>query len=190
MIFAEISRAILNLNPMKNLIILACALLSCSAYAQDESNHYSVFNSRKFPKEFFISTNSGVFNTPVGLKIGFVSNPGLYFGFRHGIGEVYNSDSDLTTNATPLYSVTAGINKPLIVHGDFKLIAQLGIGYGRWWGYRWERWTKSGYELEGGLMIQKKNFLFNITGNFLDGDRTYPTGDLCLGVGYTLNKCD
>ena len=175
---------------MKYLTVVACVLLSVSANAQDEGTNYSVFNPRNFAKEFFISTNSGVLNTRVGLKIGFISHPGLYVGFRHGIGKVYNSDSDLTTNGTNLYSITTGINKPLIIKGDFKLIAQLGIGYGQWWRFRWERWTKSGYELEGGLMIQKKNFLFNVTGNFLDGNRTYPTGDICLGIGYTVTSCN
>ena len=174
---------------MKYLTLLACVLLSITANGQDESTNYSIFNPKKFKKEFFISTNSGVFNTPIGLKVGFISHPGFYVGFRHGIGKVYNSDSDLTTNATNLYSVTTGINKPLIINGNFKLIAQLGVGYGQWWDFRWERWTKSGYELEGGFMIQKKNFLFNITGNLLDGDRTYPTGDLCLGIGYSLTSC-
>lgn len=174
---------------MKYLTLSACVMLCLTAYGQDESTNYSVFNARNFKKEFFIATNSGVLNTPVGLKIGYISFPGIYVGFRHGIGKVYNSDSNFATNATNLYSITAGINRPLIIKGDFKLVAQVGVGYGQWWGYRWERWTKSGYELEGGLMIQKKNFLFNISGNFLDGLRTYPTGDLCVGIGYTLNNC-
>ena len=175
---------------MKPLTLLACVLLSISTYGQDESTDYTIFNPKNYQKEFFISTNSGVLNTPVGLKIGFISHPGVYLGFRHGIGKIYNSDSNLATNATNLYSITAGINKPLIIKGDFKLIAQFGAGYGQWWDFRWERWTKSGYELEGGLMIQKKNFLFNITGNFLNGNRTYPTGDLCLGIGYALPGCN
>jgi hypothetical protein len=174
---------------MKQLTLSAFVLLSFTMYGQTESADYSIFNPKKYKKEYFIATNSGVLNTPVGLKIGFISHPGLYVGFRHGIGEVYNSDSDFTTNGTNLYSITAGINKPLIIKGDFKLIAQLGAGYGQWWAFRWERWTRSGYELEAGLMIQKNNFLFNITGNFLDGGRTYPTGDLCLGIGYSLNNC-
>jgi hypothetical protein len=174
---------------MKHLTV-AFVFLSIATYGQVESANYSIFNPRKFKKEYFISTNSGILNTPVGLKIGFISHPGVYVGFRHGIGKVYNSDSDLTTNATNLYSLTAGINKPLVIKGNFKLIAQLGAGYGQWWDYRWERWTKSGFELEGGLMIQKKEFIFNMTGNILTGDRTYPTGDLCLGIGYTLSDCD
>ena len=174
---------------MKYLILLTCALLSFASYGQQETSDYSIFNPRKFKKEFFIATNSGVLNTPVGLKIGFISHPGLYVGFRHGIGKVYNSDSDLTTNATHLYSITAGINKPLIIKGDFKLVAQLGVGYGEWWGFRWERWTKSGYEIEAGLMIEKKRFLFNFTGNLLNGTRAYSAGDLCVGIGYNLRSC-
>ena len=174
---------------MKTLTLLACILLSVYAYGQDESPNYTVFNPKKLKKEYFISTNSGILNTPVGLKIGYISHPGLYLGFRHGIGKVYNSDSDRTTNGTNLFSITVGINKPLIIKDDFKLVAQLGAGYGQWWAFRWERWTKSGYEIEAGLMIQKRSFLFNITGNLLNGDRTYATGDISLGIGYVLPNC-
>ena len=169
---------------MKCVVSLTFLILSIATYGQDES-----MNTKNHQKEFFIATNSGVLNTPIGLKVGFIANPGVYVGVRHGIGEVYNSDSDLTTNAVNLYSITGGINRPFFTKGDFKLIGQLGIGYGQWWDYRWERWTNSGVEVEGGLMIQKGNFLFNITGNYLTGDRTYATGDLCLGIGYTLNNC-
>jgi hypothetical protein len=175
---------------MKHRILFACLFLPIIAFSQERKADYTIFNPKNYKKEFFIATNSGVLNTPIGLKIGFISFPGIYAGFRHGIGKVYNSDSDRSTNATHLYSFTAGINRPLIIKNDFKLIAQFGGGYGQWWGYRWERWTKSGYEIEGGLMIQKKNFLFNITGNVLQGNRTYATGDLCVGIGYTLNNCN
>src|SRR6187401_3020132 len=121
---------------MKHTILPAFLLLSIVAYGQNESSNYnySVF-PKNFKKEFFISTNSGVLATPIGLKIGFIANPGVYVGFRHGIGKVYNSDSDLTTNAVNLYSVTAGLNKPLIMKGNFKLVAQVGVGYGQWWDF-------------------------------------------------------
>jgi hypothetical protein len=175
---------------MKRLLMLVILTTSFALKAQENPNiNYSVFNPNNMKKEFFITTNSGVLSSPIGLKIGYLSNPGLYVGFRHGIGKVYNSDSDFTTNATSLFSITAGLNKPLIIKNDFKLIAQFGVGYGQWFKFRWERWVKSGYELEAGLMVQKKNFLFNITGNFLDNSRTYPVGDLCVGIGYTLNNC-
>jgi hypothetical protein len=151
---------------MKNSITIIFLLMVLTATCQTEvDNNYSIFN----PKN--------------------LSNPGLYVGFRHGIGKVYNSDSDFTTNATSLFSITAGINKPLIIKNDFKLMAQLGVGYGEWFKFRWERWVKSGYEIEVGLMIQKKNFLFHASGNFLDNSRMYPVGDLTLGIGYTLNTC-
>jgi hypothetical protein len=39
-------------------------------------------------------------------------------------------------------------------------------------------------------MLQKKNFLFNVTGNFLNGIKTYPTGDICVGVGFVMNNCE
>lgn len=174
---------------MKNLLLPICFVMSTTLFAQVDEVNYSVFNPTKMKKEFFITTNSGVLNTPVGLKIGFLSKPGLYVGFRHGIGKVYHSDSDFTTSMTNLFSATTGINLPLLIKGNFKLFAQAGAGYGQWWDYRWERWTKSGYELEGGVMVQKGNFLLNITGNVLNGDRTYATGDLCVGLGFVMNNC-
>jgi hypothetical protein len=137
-------------------------------------------------KQFFISSNSGVFNTPIGIKMGYTCNPGLYLGFRKGKGKIYNSDSDLKTVNSNLYSIVGGINKPLFIRGDFKLFAQLGLGYGQWWDYRWERWTKSGYEIECGLLIQKNKLLINLTGNLLNGHYAYSTGDLCLGLGYAF----
>jgi hypothetical protein len=175
---------------MKNLVTLTFILMYLTATCQtEEDKDYSIFNPKNMKREYFITTNSGVLSTPIGLKIGYISNPGLYIGFRHGIGKVYNSDSDFTTNATSLFSITAGINKPLIIKNDFKLMAQLGVGYGEWFKFRWERWVKSGYEIEAGLMIQKKNFLFQASGNFLDNSRMYPVGDLTIGIGYTLNNC-
>jgi hypothetical protein len=175
---------------MKTSVILILMIIPVALQAQQETNiNYSVFNPKHMKKEFFISTNSGVFATPIGLKVGFLSNPGIYVGFRHGIGKVYNSDTDFTTNATNLFSITAGLNKPLIIKNDFKLVAQVGVGYGKWFKYRWERWVKAGYEIEAGLLVQKKNFLFSITGNLLDATRAYPKGDLCVGIGYTLNNC-
>jgi len=175
---------------MKTLILLVCLVVSTTLFAQEEKTDYTIFNPNKVKKEFFITTNSGVLNTPVGLKIGFVGNPGLYLGVRHGIGEVYHSDSDLTTTNTNLFSFTVGTNFPLIKKNDFKLIGQVGAGYGEWWDFRWERWTTSGAEFEGGLMLQKKNFLFNISGNVLVGSKTYATGDLCVGVGFIMNNCE
>jgi hypothetical protein len=175
---------------VKNFFLLIGFVFPGIVWAQENKVNYSVFNPTHMKKEFFITTNSGVLNTPVGLKIGFLCNPGLYVGFRHGIGKVYHSDSDRTTTMTHLFSATSGMNLPLIMKNDFKLVAQVGAGYGKWWSYRWERWTSSGVEFEGGLMVQKKNFLFNITGNLLAGSKTYPTGDLCAGVGFIMNRCE
>jgi hypothetical protein len=174
---------------MKNLLPLFLLVISTSLSAQEERANYTVFNPTKMPKDFFIVTNSGVLNTPIGLKVGFLSNPGLYIGLRHGLGEVYHSDTDLTTSGTNLVSITGGLSFPLLIKNDFSLIAQVGAGYGQWWRYRWERWIDSGYEIEAGLLIRKKNFLFNITGNMLDNVKTYPTGDICVGVGFVMNNC-
>ena len=63
---------------------------------------------------------------------------------------------------------------------------QLGVGYGKWWdeivGYR----DDGGYEFEAGLMLKMRHWVFNMTGNYLNGSKTYAAGDLCLGVGYAF----
>ena len=53
---------------MKHLTLLGCVLLCITAYSQDQSANYSIFNPKHFKKEFFIATNSGVLNTPIGLN--------------------------------------------------------------------------------------------------------------------------
>jgi len=171
---------------MRNTLIIFGVLVTLIVKGQ--STDYSVFNPTHMKKEFYLSTNSGVLRTPIGLKLGYICNPGLYLGLRYGQGKIYNSDSDFKTISSNLFSVMGGLDKPLIIKNDFKLIAQLGIGYGQWWSYRWERWTKSGYEIEGGLMIQKNRFLINLTGNVLNGNKTYATGDFCIGIGYVFKS--
>jgi hypothetical protein len=175
---------------MRNFALVICILIASTLKGQSQNENYSIFNPTHMKKEFFMSTNSGVLNTPYGLKVGYLCNPGIYLGFRYGKGEIYNSETDFKTVSSDLYSATVGINKALIIKKDFKLVAQLGMGYGQWWDYRWESWTKSGYEIEAGLMIQKKRFLLNMTGNLLNGTKTYATGDFCLGIGYVFKTHD
>ncbi len=172
---------------LKLVLYLIIAVLSHSALGQENQNvEYSVFNPKNMNKEYFVTTNSGILKTPYGIKVGYICNPGIYLGFRYGKGEVYNSDSDGKTVSSNLYSIVGGLTKPLVIKNDFSLVAQLGVGYGQWWDYRWERWTKSGVEIEAGLLLKKKHFLFNITGNVLNGSKTYATGDLSLGFGYVF----
>ncbi len=173
---------------MRNYLVFLGLIVSLTLKGQNTSKDYTIFNPTQMKKEFFITSNSGTLNTPIGIKIGYISNPGLYLGFRYGKGKVYNSDSNLETVSSNLYSIVGGVTKPLIIKNDFKLIAQLGLGYGQWWDYRWERWTKSGYEIEAGLMVQKRRFLLNLTGNLLNGNKTYATGDFCIGVGYVFKN--
>lgn len=109
---------------MRNYLIFFGLIVSLTLKGQNTSKDYTIFNPTHMKKEFFITTNSGVLNTPIGIKIGYVSNPGLYLGFRYGKGKIYNSDSNLETISSNLYSIVGGITKPLIIKNDFKLIAQ------------------------------------------------------------------
>lgn len=175
---------------IKLIFALAIIFFPQINFAQENTDiEYSVFNPKNMPKQYFISTNSGVLKTPVGIKIGYISNPGIYLGFRYGKGEEWQYEDEtisVVTTPTDLFSIVAGLTKPLIIKNDFSLVAQFGLGYGEWWDSRRESWTKSGFEIEGGLMMKKKHFLFNLTANVLNGDKTYATGDLSLGVGYAF----
>jgi hypothetical protein len=154
-------------------------------YAQENSNvEYSIFNPTNMPKQYFVSSNSGILTTPLGVKIGYISNPGIYLGFRYGIGEEWDYGKD--NKSTNLISIVGGLTKPLIIKNDFSLVAQLGVGYGEWWDLRRTGWTTSGYEIEAGFIIKKKHLLFNLTSNLLNGHNTYATGDICLGIGYVF----
>ncbi len=170
---------------LKLAVFITVIILSQNVLGQEKQNvEYSVFNPNDMDKEYFISTNSGILKTPYGIKIGYICNPGIYLGFRYGKGEEWEYGEE--TKSTNLYSIVAGLTKPLIIKNDFSLVAQLGLGYGQWWDSRRVSWTKSGIELEGGLMMKKKHFMFNLTGNVLNGDRAYATGDLCFGIGYVF----
>ncbi len=170
---------------LKIAVFFTVAFLTTNVLGQKTREiEYSVFNPSNMDKEYFISTNSGILKTPYGIKIGYISNPGIYMGFRYGKGKEWEYGQE--SKSTNLYSIVVGLTKPLIIKNDFSLVAELGLGYGQWWDDRRVSWTKSGIELEGGLMMKKKHFLLSLTGNWLNGGRTYSTGDLCLGVGYVF----
>ena len=160
-------------------------ILSHNVSGQENKDvEYSVFNPNNMEKEYFISTNSGILKTPYGIKIGYICNPGLYLGFRYGVGEEWEYGEE--SKDTNLFSIVGGITKPLIIKNNFSLSAQLGAGYGQWWDSRRVGWTTSGVELEGGLLMKQKHLLVNVTGNWLNGSKTYSTGDCCIGIGYVF----
>jgi hypothetical protein len=172
---------------MKRIVlILNLGYISIVGFAQDAqrySANYSLFNCHDCNNKYFVSTNSGILNTPVGLRIGFLCKTGAYIGSRFGKGEIYSVETDITKKTT-LYSVTAGLIKPVLIHNKFSIHAFLGGGYGQWWDYRWLNWTKGGGEIEGGLMISYKKVMLNLSANILMGEKTYATGDATVGLGY------
>jgi len=176
---------------MMKYIILAILLLSeILIFAQDnnkiqaQEEVYNVFSCGQFKKHFFITTNSGILSTPLGIKIGYGCKTGFYIGTRLGTGEIYHSDSDYTTSKKTTFSITGGLTRALIINKKFSLSFQLGGGYGTWWDFRWERWTSEGYEIEAGFLISYNHIITTITFNILDGYKAYATHDLSLGVGY------
>ncbi len=155
-----------------------------SQESKDNSNSYNIFSCKDCDNKYFIATNSGIKNTPIGIRIGFLCRTGAYIGTRLGKGELYHSDSDFDTTKTTLFSITAGLIKPIFIQNDFSIRVFLGAGYGQWWHYRWDTWTKEGYEIEGGLMASYKKIMLNVSTNMLNGSKTYATWDFTVGLGY------
>jgi hypothetical protein len=168
-------------------LLLILGLVFDCGFSQETSqnnNSYNLFKCKDCNNKYFIATNSGIRNTPVGIRFGFLCKTGAYIGTRFGKGQVYHSESDLSTTETNLFSVTAGLIKPIYTQNNFNVHAFLGAGYGQWWQYRWERWTKKGYEIEGGFMTSYKKIMFNVSANMLGGYNTYATWDFTVGLGY------
>ena len=169
-------------------LFLILGLLFGSGFSQeskiDNNNTHNIFSCKDYNNKYFIASNSGINNTPIGLRVGFLCKTGAYIASRFGSGELYHSDSDLDTTKTTLFSVTAGLIKPVYIHNNFSIHAFVGAGYGQWWSFRWEKWTREGYEVEGGLMTSYKRFMLNLSANMLDGYNTYATWDFTVGLGY------
>lgn len=182
---------------MKNLVLFfSFFLISGSGFSQDLNNEnqdsvkysYNLFNCRGHDDKYFVAANIGVKQTMVGLRFGFLCKTGAYIGTRFGRGEVYHNETDLTTTKTTLFSVTGGLIMPVYIQNKFSLYAFAGGGYGQWWNFRWESWTKEGYELEAGLMISYSRVIINLGANRLDGYRAHSTFDFTVGLGYRFSN--
>ena len=163
---------------MKNLVLLFSFFLICHAGLNQDlacvnqssaGYSYSLFDCRGCGNKYFLATNSAVKNTALGIRAGFLCRTGAYVGTRFGRGKVYNNESDLTTTGTTLFSITGGLIKQVYTRDNFGLFVFAGAGYGQWWEYRRESWTKEGYELEAGIMISCKRLMINLGANRLDG---------------------
>src|SRR6478609_8018137 len=91
-----------------------------SGFAQDSTtnnNDFNLFNSFKCKDcsyRYFVSTNSGLLHTPVGLRVGFLGKKGFYLGGRYGNGTTYHPETNSTTK-TPLFSITTGLILPIYI---------------------------------------------------------------------------
>lgn len=169
----------------KYLMILLALFIFKSGFSQYPRNNktFNLFSCTDCKDITYIATNSGVKNTPFGLRVGFLCKTGMYIGTRFGEGTVYG---DITGNSTKttLFSITLGLSKPIIIQKSFSMYYFFGGGYGQWWKSRREYWTKEGYELEGGLMFSYKKLMLNLSANMLDGQNAYATWDYTVGVGF------
>jgi hypothetical protein len=181
---------------MKNLaIFLSLLLLGSSGFSQEMEIKnqdsvqfsYNLFDCRGWGDKYFLAANIGVKQTMFGLRAGFFCKTGGYVGVRFGRGDVYHNETDLTTTKTALFSVTGGIIIPVYIQDKFGLYAFAGGGYGQWWHFRWETWTKEGYELEAGLNFSYKRLMLQLSANRLDGYLTHSTFDFTIGLGYRFS---
>jgi len=171
----------------RTILLLILGFIFDSGFSQElksNCNSYNIFSCKDCSNKYFIATNSGIKNTPLGIRFGFLCKTGAYIGTRFGKGELYHTERYSDTTKTTLFSITGGLIKPIFIQNDFSVHVFLGAGYGHWWHYRWQMWTKDGYEIEGGLMTSYKRFMLNVSTNMLDGPKTEPTMDFTVGLGY------
>jgi hypothetical protein len=174
---------------MKRLsLVLLFGLFSLSGFAQDSTknkNDYNIFSSfrcKDCREKYFVSSNSGLLHTPMGLRVGFLGKKGFYVGGRYGHGTIYYSETNTTTETT-LFSVTTGLILPVYIKNRFSVHTYFGGGYGQWFDKRWDTWSKSGVEIEGGFMISYKKVSLSFGATVLKAERTYATGDGTIGLG-------
>ncbi len=174
---------------MKSLtLVVLFGLFSLSGFAQDSTENkskYSAFSSfrcKDCKEKYFVSTNSGLLYTPLGLRVGFLGKKGAYLSGRYGEGTIYNSEAN-TTSETKLFSITTGLILPIYIKNRFTVHTYFGGGYGQWFDKRWDTWTKSGIEIEGGFMVSYKKISLSFGATVLNGERTYAIGDGTLGLG-------
>ena len=172
---------------MKNLVLLLFICLTTLSFAQSENGQkaYNVFKNFRCDNctyRYFVSSNAGVLNTPLGYKIGIFGKTGAYLGARFGSGKIRNWETDSVAYTT-LFSVTGGLIKPLYTNNNFSLHAYFGAGYGEWFNNRRDGWASSGYEIETGLMLSYKRIVLSLGGTVLDGSRSYPKWDGTVGLG-------
>jgi hypothetical protein len=161
-------------------LILLFGSLCLPCFAQDfakNNNDYNVFGSfrcKDCSEKYFVSTNSGLLHTPIGLRVGFLAKKGFYLGGRYGNGTIYNSEAN-TTSATKLFSITTGLILPIYIKDKFSVHTYFGGGYGQWF--------ESGIETEGGFMVSYKKVSLSFGATMLNADKSYTTGDGTIGLG-------
>ena len=134
---------------------------------------------------YFISTNSGVLKTPVGIRIGIIDRMGGYIGMRFGKGYKYEDDlfNRLEAVEATLFSAGAGLIFPIATRNTFKVHTNVGIGLGKWFDRPSQSGQTVGVELEGGLMLSYRKLMINLGGAVLTGDGKSPKGDMTVGIG-------
>lgn len=158
-----------------------------STLTGDSNSQTGADNTSLGNHKYFLSTNSGVLNTPVGFRIGILDRMGGYIGTRFGKGYKYEEQlrsPDLTVSEATLFSATAGLIFPVSIRNTFKVHTFLGIGYGKWFDRPSQNGQTVGLEAEGGLVLSYQKFMLNVGGNLLVGDGNSPKGDLTAGVGF------
>lgn len=175
---------------MKNsFFTLLFALTSFFAFAQETETQTETDGENHKPStspyKYFLSTNSGIQNTPVGFRIGILDRMGGYLGARFGKGYKYKEQfATVTKSEATLFAANAGLIFPIANKKTFKVHTFLGLGFGKWFDRPSQNGQTIGIELEGGLMLSYQWFMLNFGGNFLTGDGKSPKKDMTVGIGF------
>lgn len=162
--------------------ILVFFFVSVTVFAQESPTE----NTQTGVRKYFISTNSGLQKTPVGLRIGILEKMGGYIGVRFGKGYKYKDDpfKGWGSSEATLFSASAGFIFSIFTHQSFKIHPFVGLGYGQWFDRPSQNGQTVGFELEGGLMLSYRRFVILGGGNLLMGDGNPVKKDVTVGVGY------
>lgn len=172
---------------MKNLLSTLFFLISLSVGFAQAPKTVEDHQGKNYTNKYFISTNSGIQETPIGLRIGFLDKRGGYIATRFGKG--YNYESDALNNVVATegttVSVTAGFILPVYYReSNFKAHTFFGIGYGHWFNRPPKNSTTTGPEFESGLMFSYHKLMISLGVCALVGDGNSTKGDLTVGIGY------
>jgi hypothetical protein len=136
----------------------------------------------------YLLYNRGMDYTPVGLRLGFKGNFGMYAQARFGSG---SQDNIFGSQDMLAYSVGGGFSKLISGKKNRSFHAYLGCGYGRWGNYdAWDNFYKNqnimneGVNFEYGVLFFTKKLGFSAGKSHLIGHKQ--DSEWNFGIGFNF----